>query len=253
MAKIIVFDSGIGGLSILKELKKDLQNHHYIYLADQGAFPYGTRSQTWVNNRVVELVLQAVADFKPDLVVLACNSATVSAITHLRQKIKIPLVGVEPVIKPLHNYSAPVLLATKLTLLSSQTKSLLAKSQVPNLLLLEAKGLAEAVENLDFPRAREVLKQLQPKLKNIDALGLSCTHYPLIKDIFLQVFGAKLKLLDPSPAVSRQVTHILQNHPASSPQQCYFTTGDVLRLKEQLSHYLQLDNPLCQTFQLQPK
>lgn len=237
-APIFVLDSGIGGLSILKELLTLAPNRDYLYLADQAYFPYGDKDPQWVLDRLVALVEYGVSQ-KACAIVIACNTATVHSIKELRAHYKLPIFGVEPVVKPLVQYQNAAILATSGTAKSARTQALAAESVGYHVRVVGAPGLAAAIENMDQAEVVSILTRLNSQLQGLQALGLSCTHYPLAKTAIAHVFPG-VALVDPSLAVA---THVIASLPQSTihdPRSTYLTTGDVLRLKEQLNYYLGL-------------
>jgi glutamate racemase len=205
---IIVFDSGIGGMSIYRPLKKALPNENLVYIADSANFPYGDKSQAWLTERFTQLG----QDFKllnPKLLVLACNTATTGIIADLRASLNCPIVGVEPVIKPLAAYARALALMTHATATSEVTKKLL-KDFGPHVEIYTPTGLATAIEFNDFEQVKNnihAIKEIVQK-NNIQAIGLSCTHYPLIMHE-LRAAMPEVIFIDPSDAVVAQAIRVL--------------------------------------------
>lgn len=207
---IIVFDSGIGGLSIFRPLKRALPRENIIYMMDSNHFPYGDKSSEWLSNRFKELSI----DFKklnPKLLVLACNSATTNAIKDLRLSLNCPVIGVEPVIKPLSHFSRSLALMTEASASSDSTKNLLTQHGI-HVRVFTPHGLASAIEYNDFDQVQTSIHEIKDivQKENIEAIGLSCTHYPLIiKE--LQSAMPRAIFIDPSLAVVKEVVRVLES------------------------------------------
>ena len=207
---IIVFDSGIGGLSIFRPLKKALPNENIVYLADSNNFPYGNKSPSWLLARFKELSLQ-FNDLNPKLVVLACNSATTNIITELRTMLKCPVIGVEPVIKPLSSYKHALALMTEVSAQSSATAELM-KKYGQDVVIFTPSGLAKAIEFNDFDQVKKNIHEIKEivQKQKIEAIGLSCTHYPLIINIFTEAMP-DVVFIDPGEAVVREAQRVLSS------------------------------------------
>ncbi len=206
---IIVFDSGIGGMSIYRPLKQALPDENIIYLADPAGFPYGDKSDAWLSDRFSVLVKQ-FEQLSPKLVVLACNTATTNIIDYLRSRLNCPVVGVEPVIKPLSKYSSALALMTSSTATSLTTAKLL-KDYGDHVQIFTPKGLAVAIEYHDLDQVKKNIHEIKEivRNKNIQAIGLSCTHYPLILGM-LQKAMPGVVFIDPSEAVVNEVVRVLR-------------------------------------------
>lgn len=242
MRRVVIFDSGIGGFSILKELLSRSDDLEIHYLADQQGFPYGNKSPRWIITR-----LEQVADFtksiKPDLFVMACNTATVSGVKLLRNTLNCPIVAVEPVVKPLASSLRPLLLATKVTLASQRTKDLINLAGV-DVMCHTPKDLPTAIENMDIDQVKKILISVKEivRREKIDTIGLSCTHYPLVIEDFERMMIGK-KIVDPSCAVvSRILTELPDLDKSNDSQIVFYTTLDVLRLKRQIKYYLDIES-----------
>ena len=238
---IVVFDSGVGGFSILREILEKKIGQKIIYIADQAQFPYGTKSSAWINRRLIRLI-NYLQPLSPSALVLACNTATVSGVHALRQMVQFPIIGVEPVIKPLAKFSKSLLLATRGTVDSPHTSRLVKKYGV-NVILHTPKGLVSAIEEMDQAKILDSITHLRELVKKekLQAIGLSCTHYPLVLADLKKTFPSVM-LLDPSQAVVRQLVKVLEL-PLGSIKESkleFFTTGQVLKLNTQVQSYLRL-------------
>ena len=213
-----IFDSGVGGTSIWKEIKKMLPNENTIYLADSKNAPYGEKFKEEIiqlSKKNTELLIQK----KCKIIVVACNTATTNAIGYLRQNYKVPFIGIEPAIKPaaLHTKTKIVgVLATKGTLSSHlfhNTSKLFAEGIT--VLEQEGKGLVELVEagEINTPETKILLQKfLDPMLEqNMDCLVLGCTHYPYLIPVLKEILPAHITIIDSGEAVARQTKTVLEN------------------------------------------
>ena len=214
--KIGVFDSGIGGLTTLKEIRKLLPNENYIYYADTENNPYGEKSDEElfeiVSNIVDKLLLEKVK-----IIVIACNTATTRCIKKLREKYIINFIGTEPAIKVAcdNNFKNTIVMATPGTISSERTHMLveLNKKDNQNIILLPCEGLASAIESKNKNKINELLHKLldQYKNDNIDSIVLGCTHYPHIKKE-IKSFFPNCKLIDGNKGVAKRVKFILEKN-----------------------------------------
>lgn len=206
---IIVFDSGLGGFSIYRPLRAALPSANILYLADTANFPYGDKSQAWLSARFRQLS-KHFADLNPSLLVLACNTATTAIITQLRSSMSCPVVGTEPIIKPLAKYTSSLVLMTASTAASHQTARLMSLYG-DRVRLYTPHGLAQAIEYNDYDQVKKSIHEIKKIAQKyqVQAIGLSCTHYPLILPYLKQAMS-KIDFLDPSKAVVRQVQRVLR-------------------------------------------
>lgn len=217
MAVIGLFDSGSGGLSVLREIRKVLPSGRFIYYADNAHCPYGEKSAAYIQDRA-RAITRLLLDKGAEAVVVACNTATGAAIATLREEFDVPFVGMEPAVKPaaLGTRSGVIgVLATAGTLKAS--KYLNTKGLYENDVRIEehvGEGFVQLVENLqlDGPEAERVVRaSLQPLLDaGADTIVLGCTHYPFLLPVIRRIAGAGVRVIDPAPAVARQLLHILQ-------------------------------------------
>ncbi len=211
--KIGIFDSGIGGLTTLEEIKKLLPNENYIYYADTKNNPYGEKSKEELCS-ITENIVNYLLERDVKLIVIACNTATTNCIEYLRNKFKnIEFVGTEPAIKVAcdNNYKNTLVLATPSTINSERTQSLLEKNikENENFYLIPCEGLANAIEKKDDDKINELLDKYLKDYKNIDSIVLGCTHYPIIKDK-IQKYFPNAKLIDGNIGVAKRVKFILE-------------------------------------------
>ncbi len=213
-----VFDSGLGGLSVLKSMLKILPQEKYIYFGDSANAPYGTKGEDEIL-ALTEKSLEMFINMGAKAIVLACNTATSMAASTLRQKYKeIPIIGVEPAIKPaaLENEGKKVLmLATPATVRGKQFVNLARRFRdVADLVPVACPGLMEFVERgeLESEALNEYLrsKLLSEADENLAAVVLGCTHYPFIKDAISNVVGKHIKIYDGSIGTARQLARVLK-------------------------------------------
>ncbi|WP_071461953.1 glutamate racemase [Polynucleobacter asymbioticus] len=217
MALIGVFDSGVGGLSILDEALHQLPEHDYIYLADSANAPYGERSSDWIAQRSLALC-RYLANEGCDAIVVACNTATAQAIQEIRAQLSIPVIGVEPGIKPaaMHTQNGIVgVLATEATLKSDKFNALLATLPSNCRFIKQAgEGLVPLIEsgNANSEETLELLaKHLEPiQDAGSDTIVLGCTHYPFLRKSIRKLLGDSITLIDTSDAVVRQLKRQLE-------------------------------------------
>ncbi len=252
-----LFDSGMGGLSVLREVRALLPHENLLYFADSAHCPYGSRSAAYVRRRAFH-----IADFLlsqgAKLLTVACNTASIAALDALRARYpEVPIVGMEPAVKPAvaatRNRRIGVL-ATTVTLHGDRFASLLRRyAQDVTVLTLPGRGLVERVESgqLDTPETLAWLRSLlAPFLEmGIDTLVLGSTHYPFLRPAIAQVMGPQVTLIDTGPAVARRVQQVLLERGLAAPRQApsqevYYTSGDPHTLAPIMSRLLGRPVPL---------
>ena len=210
-----IFDSGSGGLSVLREMLKVLPGEDYLYFSDNAHCPYGEKSPEYICERADEITAMMLAK-GCDVVVVACNTATAAAISHLRAKFAIPFVGMEPAVKPaaaLTRSGVVGVLATEGTL-KGKKYHLIRNRYADNVKVVEqvGKGFVELVESacLEGPHAEAVVREsVRPLVEaGADTLVLGCTHYPFLSPAIARVASqlapaTQFTLIDPAPAVAR--------------------------------------------------
>jgi len=214
-----IFDSGIGGLSVLKEIHKLLPHENLIYVGDSAHAPYGDRSAKYVRERS-----QAISDFLLDqgvkAIVVACNTATAEAATQLRETMDVPVIGLEPAVKPAAQLSKSGIigvLATQRTIDSERLLGLTERYAKDKKVLAQAcPGLVEQVEacKLNHPDTEKLLnKYIEPLLEQgADALILGCTHYPFLLPAIRKIVGKDIKILETGKPVAEQLKRILMQN-----------------------------------------
>jgi len=234
-----IFDSGVGGLTVWSTLLNRFSKESFIYVSDSKNCPYGNKS----DQEIVELsitIVNFLIEKKCKLIVVACNTATSAAIYSLREKYNIPIVGIEPAIKPasLHSKTGNIgVLATKGTVSGNHFKTTTLKfANDKNVITKIGYGLVDQVENnrIDTEETRSLLnKYIEPMLnQNVDYIVLGCTHYPLLIDEINKITKGKVELLEPSEAIANQVKKRLENNHLEADfnirSTTIYTTGDNL-------------------------
>jgi len=218
-APIGIFDSGVGGLSIAKCISEYLPNEQLIYIADTKFSPYGDKSTTLIKQRVNYLADRLI-NLNCKAVVIACNTATVAAIEQLRKQVSIPIIGVEPAIKPAVKLSKTKkigILTTESTAKNIRFTSLIEEyKQDTQIYIQPCTGLVELIEkNLLSSKTCETLliKYLTQLLKKeIDTLVLGCTHYPFLIDKIKDIVGEQVQIMETAIPVTQQLKRQLEKY-----------------------------------------
>jgi len=214
-----IFDSGVGGLSVLYALRELLPNEDIIYVADQAYAPYGKRSKTEIQSRASAMSTWLVEQ-GCKLIVVACNTATPNAITQLRETFSVPFVGIEPAIKPaaLGSTTGVVgVLATEGTL-SSELFQTTAQDHAKDIEVITQVGhglvdLVEAGKATSVEAKVQLQQALAPMLeKPIDHLVLGCTHYPFLQKTLQDILPKNVRIVDCGKAVAKQTHRLLDQH-----------------------------------------
>jgi glutamate racemase len=243
-----IIDSGIGGLTVWRELAHLLPHESVVYFGDSGFCPYGSKSRAAITRRVRKIVDFLMGN-RCKLIVVACNAITASSIELLRGHYAVPFVGMEPAIKPalLNTRTGAIgVLATQRTLegdLFKRTKA--TYGQGITVIEQVGHGLVESVEALDFDGASTMQRlrtYLRPMIAaNIDILVLGCTHYPFLEPGIARILGDQVAILNPAPAVARHAASLLDarrlncqsvEHPGES---VFYTTGSTTLLERVLA------------------
>ncbi|MFN4329343.1 MAG: glutamate racemase [Limnobacter sp.] len=220
-----VFDSGVGGLSVLRSLLDELPGERFVYLADEAYLPYGDKPQHVIAQRV-HAVATSMHRLACKAFVIACNTATAAAATQVRtQFAQWPIVGIEPAVKPasLKTRSGVVgILATSNTVASERFRLLVERfDPLATVLARPCPGLVELIETSPLPRT-EILAHLKPvvdefKAAGVDMVVLGCTHYPFVTDLIAELAGPDVEIIETGRAVARQLTVRLDEAHALSP------------------------------------
>lgn len=217
-----VFDSGVGGLSILKALRAQLPDESFVYLADAGFAPYGERGDAFVIERTRAVVRKLRDEHAIKALVIACNTATAAAVHLVRtEHPDLPLVGVEPALKPavaLSKTRRIGVMATRVTVTSTKLRVLhdSLKDQA-DFILQPCDGLADAIQNHDLARVRALCEQYTRAMGpfgsqagQMDTLVLGCTHYAFAWDTLQALVGADVQLVETGEPVARQARRLLE-------------------------------------------
>ncbi len=234
MASVGVFDSGVGGLSVLAEIRRIAADLSVVYLADQAWAPYGERRLREVRSRSVAIARYLI-DRDCDPIVVACNSASAAALHHLREVFSDKrFVGMEPAVKPAASQSERGVigvLATEATFQGELYASVVGRHANGTEVVEQAcLGLAAAVERLgpDHPETIELLATyVDPLLAaGADTIVLGCTHYPFLMPAIRRLAGDTVSVIDPAPAVARQAIRLVGEEPRRAGKTTFLTTGD---------------------------
>lgn len=238
-----VFDSGVGGLSVLSEIHQQLPQESLIYIADSGYAPYGHRSCDYIRARCHYLVNVLLAQ-GAKAIVIACNTATSVAVDELRRWCPVPIIAMEPAIKPARlctKTGKVAVLATQQTLCSDKVHQLIATHGHDIQVVRQAcAGFVELVESgaWQAPATYQLVEQyVQPLVQQgVDTLVLGCTHYPFLCPVIQQAAGEQIRIIDPSAAIARQLQRrLVELGKLSTSNQLgsisFFTTGDVAQVQ----------------------
>lgn len=252
-APILLFDSGVGGLTVLAELRKLLPAAPVIYAADNAGLPYGSKTEAQIAARVAGLLGRMTERYRPRLACIACNTASTIALGMVRDVLAIPIVGTVPAIKPaaaLTRSGTIGLLGTEATIRQGYVDRLehefakgkrLLRHGAPELVgAAEARLRGEKIDPAVFRRAAEGLR-CQPGGDEIDTVVLACTHFPLVQTGLAAAFGDGVRFVHGAEGIARRITHLTATQPfaRSSQDIAVFTrTGDdVTTLTPALAEY----------------
>ncbi len=262
--RIGIFDSGMGGLSVLHEAFHLLSAEEFIFYADRKHVPYGTKSEDEIKG-YAEDITEFLIEKHVDAIVIACNTATSVAVAGLREKYPVPIIGMEPAVKPAvestDENSRVLLMATPVTLREAKLARLLSRVDVGHRVdLLEMPGLVTFAENEEF-ESDNVREYLKERLSGFDttkysALVLGCTHFNYFKPLYKEVLGDSIRLFDGNSGTIRHLSDILKlniNNDTNSemifnaPQDIvvdrktvYYESGDEITDNNRLSKYARL-------------
>lgn len=217
----LVFDSGVGGLSVYQEIRNLLPDLHYIYAFDNQGFPYGEKDEAFIIERVVKTVAEVQKSHPLSIVIIACNTASTITLPALRERFSFPIVGVVPAIKPaakLTRNGVVGLLATKATVQRSYTHDLIARfatdCDIKMLGSSELVVLAEAKlhgEVIDHAVLKKILRPWLSMAEPPDTVVLGCTHFPLLREELAAVLPDGTRLVDSGAAIARRVAWLVAN------------------------------------------
>jgi len=234
-----VFDSGVGGLSVLREIRRELPNEALLYVADTRHVPYGDKPDDYIRERA-RSVAQFCAGQGAKALVVACNTATAVAVADLRQEFAIPVIAMEPAVKPAvaaTRTGVVGVLATTGTLASARFAALLARFGTDTRVVTQpCPGLVECVERgaLDDAESEALVRSyVEPLLAaGADTLILGCTHYAFLAPLIRRAAGPEITLIDTGRAVAKQLRRTLETHALlaaprqpAAPAERFWTTG----------------------------
>lgn len=238
-APLLLFDSGVGGLSVLRKVRALLPQAPVIYVADNAGLPYGSKTEAQIAARVSGLLGRLTERFRPRLVCIACNTASTIALASVREVLEVPIVGTVPAIKPAASMTRTGvigLLGTAATIRQGYVDRLEAEFAADKRLLrhgapelvtaAEAKLRGESVDADVFARAVAALRS-QPDGERIDTVVLACTHFPLIEDELRAAFGPGVSFIDGSDGIARRVAFLTEGQEwrRNQPDLALFTKG----------------------------
>jgi glutamate racemase len=237
---ILVFDSGLGGLTVYRQIAAARPDADFLYVADDAAFPYGDLSEPALVSRVVALIGKLIEAHRPDLVVIACNTASTIVLPALRQKFTVPFVGTVPAIKPACAASVSrrvSVLGTEATIAREYTRALIRDyAQDCRVKLVGSRHLAAYAE-AELAGApvgdAQVFAEIAPCFvddggRRTDTIVLACTHYPLLIERFRRLAPWPVNFFDPAPAIARRVVSLIglaQSTTHTGAAQAIFTSG----------------------------
>ena len=239
-ATILVFDSGVGGLTVFREVKAARPDAAYVYVADDAGFPYGNQPEAELIARIVDVIGKAIAEYAPDLVVVACNTASTLALAELRARFSVPFVGTVPAIKPACAQSASkriAVLGTQATVSREYTRALIREFAAGCDVALVGSPLLASYAEAELggvPVADAAIEAeiggcfIDADARRTDTVVLACTHYPLLTHRFRAIAPWPVDWVDPAPAIARRVADLLRDRPPGappSPPRLVFTSG----------------------------
>ena len=242
-----IFDSGVGGISVLRAIRQQMPEESVVYLGDQGHIPYGPRPMQQIR-MFSETITRFLLEQGAKIIVIACNTASAAALKYLREKFPgVQFVGMEPAVKPAaeHTHTGKVgVLATPATFQGALYASIVERfANGVQLFQNTCPGLVQEIEqgNLDGEATYRILEDaLRPMLeKNIDTVVLGCTHYPFVIPLIEEIVGENVRVIDPAPAVARQIERLLQTQGLRSSSGTigdikFYTSGDPNALRSLL-------------------
>jgi len=254
-----IFDSGVGGISVLRAIRQALPHEDILYLGDQAHIPYGPRSKEDIRKFALGITHFLLAQ-GAKLIVVACNAASAAALHDLRITFPdVPVVGMEPAVKPAAEttQSGKVgVLATPTTFAGDLYASVVERfAKGVEIYTSTCPGLVEQVEDgkLTDPRTHEILEEaLKPMLAaGIDTIVMGCTHYPFVIPMIQSITGPAVRTIDPAPAIARQVQRLLESHELINNNHApgelqFFTSSDTERLSDLLPQLLGETGPVHQ-------
>jgi glutamate racemase len=251
-----VFDSGLGGLSVLRALRAELPHEDWVYFSDAGHAPYGERGDAFVSQRSLAIAAELLERHRIKALVVACNTATAAAVHLLRERYpQLPVIGVEPALKPaaaLTRTGRVAVLATRGTLASAKFRALQESlAGRAEFVLQPCAGLAAAIENDNFGETKELCRRyvesagpFGTRPGQADTLVLGCTHYPFAAQHLVELLGRDIRLVETGEPVARQTRRLLEArsllNSEGSGKVLWQTTGGIEALRLAASRWLGL-------------
>ena len=250
-----VFDSGVGGLSVWREIAAQLPDEGSVYLADQGHIPYGPRPMQEIR-AFSEAITRFLLDLGCNIIVVACNTASAAALAHLRVTFPgVPFVGMEPAVKPAVQTTRTGhvgVMATPATFQGELFASVVERfANGVQLVKQVCPGLVEQVEagRLDTPDTQALLRRyLAPMTAaGVDTIVLGCTHYPFLAPAIQRIVGPDVSVIDPSPAIARQVGRVMEQRgllsASGEARRVFYTSGDAAAFAETVRQLAAVSEP----------
>ncbi|KAA0970770.1 glutamate racemase [Aureimonas fodinaquatilis] len=227
---VLVFDSGLGGLSVLRELRVRMPDRRYLYIVDDAGFPYGDWQEEALATRILDLFAGLLETHQPQLVVIACNTASTLVLSQLRERFAVPFVGTVPAIKPAAEQTRSRLvsvLATPGTVQRQYTRGLIesfaADCEVQLVGSVRLAAMAEAYLRGGALDEAAIHQEIAPAFvekdgRRTDIVVLACTHYPFLTNAFRKVAPWPVDWLDPAEAIARQAGKLMTGAPSTLPE-----------------------------------
>jgi len=251
-----VFDSGVGGLSVWREVDALMPAQAIVYFADQGHIPYGPRPMEEIR-LFSEAIVRFLLEQGCGIIVVACNTASAAALKHLRAAFPdVPFVGMEPAVKPAAQTTRTGqvgVMATPATFQGELFASVVERfANGVQLINQVCPGLVEQVEagRLDTPDTETMLRQyLAPMMEaNVDTIVLACTHYPFLAPAIRRIVGPAVQVIDPAPAIARQVKRVMEQRglllSVDEAKRVFYTSGDAKTFAQTLKHLAGTDGDI---------
>lgn len=244
-----IFDSGVGGLSVLNHIHQLLPHENLLYIADSGHAPYGCQAESYIEQRS-RVITEHLLTQGAKAIVIACNTATASIIEKFREQYGVPFIGVEPGIKPaleITKNNNVGIMATSGTLSSERYNELSQRfGEAVNLYHQACPGLADQVESglLDTPETISLLEKYLSLLiaKQVDTIVLGCTHYSFLRSSIQKIINDSIHLIDTSQAIAEQLVRVLQQdalqRTSGGGNIAYFTTGSIKHTQATMARLL---------------
>lgn len=247
-----IFDSGVGGISVLRAIREQMSEESVLYFGDQAHIPYGPRPMQQIRD-FSEEITRFLLEQDAKIIVVACNTASAAALKHLRETFPdVQFVGMEPAVKPAaeHTHTGKVgVLATPATFQGALYASVVERfAKDVELFPSTCPGLVQQIEqgNLDGKETRQILEKalLQMLEKNIDTIVLGCTHYPFVIPLIQRIVGNGVRVIDPAPAVAKQTRRLIEsrgirNKSGAKGEVKFYTSGNPEELKSLLPMLLE--------------